>query len=156
MAPAQYDQAAKSFAPPSPDRAHVYIYRNESMGAAVKMDLKLDGAPVGTTVAKSFALLPVRPGQHQLASEAENTSELPFVARPGEVISVWQEVKMGFLYARNKLQIVSPNVGRAGVSECNLIAYPPPPLPLLPPPPATAPAPPVLPATSAPPTPPTS
>jgi hypothetical protein len=146
MAPPEYDFAAKTFRPPPPDRAHVYVYRNESIGAAIKMDLRLDGYSVGTTVAKSFTLLPVRPGYHSLVSESENKSELPFYAQPGETLFVWQEVKMGLLYARTKLQLVSPAEGRAGVGECNLIASPPPSLPppssvrpVGPPPPAASP-----------------
>jgi hypothetical protein len=135
MAPPEYDFAAKTFRPPPLDRAHVYVYRNESIGAAIKMDLHLDGYPAGTTVAKSFTLLPVRPGYHSLVSESENKSELPFYARPGETLFVWQEVKMGLLYARTKLQLVSSEERRAGVAECNLIAAPPPSLPPPPPPP---------------------
>ena len=139
MAPADFDSAAKAFAPPPPDRAHVYVYRNESFGGAVKMDLFMDGLPAGSTVSKTFALVPVRPGPHKFVSKAENDSELPLLAQPGQNIFVWQEVKMGFLYARNKLQLVSPQQGQAGVLECKLIGAPPPPLPALlpaPPPPA--------------------
>jgi hypothetical protein len=137
MAPEGQNAYAKTFAPPPPDRAHIYVYRNEGFGAAVKMDLKLDGMPAGATVAKTFTLLPVRPGIHKLTSEAENTSELLLNTGPGQVFFVWQEVKMGVLYARNKLQQVGPDVGMRGVAECGLIAYPPPPMPqpvLVPPP----------------------
>jgi hypothetical protein len=143
MAPEQFNMAAKSFTPPPPDRAHVYVYRHESIGAAVKMDLRLDGYPAGTTVAKTFTLLPVRPGYHMLIAESENNSELQIYAQGGQMIFVWQEVKMGLLYARTKLQLVSPQEGYAGVSECNLIAFPPPPLPpaLPPQPPMPMPAP---------------
>jgi hypothetical protein len=143
MAPEHLNLAAKSFTPPPPNLAHIYVYRNESIGAAVKMELKLNGFPAGKTVAKTFTLLPVLPGQHMLTSEAENTSMLPIQAMPGEVVFVWQEVKMGFLYARTALQRVSPAVGRAGVLECNLIlspALPPPPPPQVPPTPLPAPA----------------
>jgi len=118
LAPPAYDQAAKNFVPPPPDRAHMYVYRNESFGSAIKMDLQLNGVPVGTTVSKTFTLLPVpvRPGfQYTLTSTAENTSELQLFPRPGEIIFVWQEVKMGFLIARSRLQIVHPSEGMAGV-----------------------------------------
>ncbi len=148
MAPDNWDSTAKAFAPPPPDRAHVYVYRNESFGGAVKMDLFMDGLPAGTTVSKTFALVPVRPGPHKFVSKAENDSELPLIAQPGQNIFIWQEVKMGFLYARNKLQLVSPQQGQAGVLECKLIAAPPPQLPpLLPaaPPPAAPPQPPAMP-----------
>jgi hypothetical protein len=147
MAPDNIDAYAKSFIPPPPDRAHIYVYRNESMGGGVKFDMRLDGQPAGTTVGKTFALLPVRPGQHLLTSGAENTSELPLVAQPGQILFVWQEAKMGVLYARNKLQLVDPGFAIPGVRECKLIAFPPPPLPPLPPqqPPVMPPQPPAMP-----------
>jgi tetratricopeptide (TPR) repeat protein len=96
------------------------------------MDLFVDGLSAGTTVAKTFTLVPVRPGSHKLVSKAENDSELPILAQAGQNIFVWQEVKMGLLYARNKLQLVSPQQGESGVLECNLIAASPPPLQPLP------------------------
>jgi hypothetical protein len=139
MAPESFNAYAKSVSLPPPDRAHIYVYRNESFGGAVKMDLRLDGQPAGTTVANTFALLPVRPGPHTLVSDAENTSELRFSVLGGQVVFVWQEAKFGVLYARNQLQFVDPAQGVAGVRECNLIAFPPPPLPSLPPPPVQAP-----------------
>lgn len=64
-----------------------------------------------------------------LAGEAENTFELAIYAHAGETIFVWQEVKMGLLYARNKLQLVSAAEGKAGVRECGLIDFLPPALP---------------------------
>ena len=94
----------------------------------VKMDLRLDDRPAGTTVAKAFALLPVLPGHHILVSKAENTFELPIFVGGGEIVFVWQEVRMGFVYARSQLQIVSPAKGRAGVRRCELIDFPPPPI----------------------------
>ena len=132
MATKDLDAAAKRFAPPPPDRAHIYVFRNESFGAAVKMDLTIDHAPAGVTVAQSFTLLPVRPGRHLLQGEAENSSDLQIVALPGVNYFVWQEVKMGVLFARNQLHLVAPSQGQAGVRECDLIAAPPPPLPPLP------------------------
>jgi hypothetical protein len=142
MAPKAWDLTAKTFPTPPLDRAHIYIYRNEFMGAAVKMDLRLDGYPAGITVAKTFTLLPVRPGNHVLTSEAENTAQLSVHAAPGATIFVWQEVKMGILFARTALRLVSPEKGRAGVLECDLIAAPPPPMPPLPSAPSELPPPP--------------
>jgi hypothetical protein len=149
MAPKAWDLTAKGFPSPPLDRAHVYIYRNEFAGAAIKMELRLDGYPAGTTVSKTFTLLPVRPGNHVLTSEAENTAQLSFYAAPGATIFVWQEVKMGILLARSKLQLMSPEKGRAGVLECDLIAAPPPPVPPLPPPPVLPPPPPAPPGSPA-------
>jgi hypothetical protein len=116
--PAQ-DATLKTFKAPA-QGAGIYIYRNEIIGAGVKMDVAVDGEPLGYTVAQTYLYTEVTPGKHKITSEAENTSTLEIDAKPGTLIYVWQEVKAGFLYARNKLQEVGAQEGRAGVSESKL------------------------------------
>lgn len=120
MADDTQDAQAKSFQV-APDKANIYVYRNESMGAGVKMPVTLNGKPVGETVAKSYLMLAVPAGQQTLVSSAENDSELKLTAEPGKNYFVWQEVKMGFIKARNNLQVVDEKTGRAGVTESKLI-----------------------------------
>lgn len=120
MASVERDTQTKTFSV-KPDRANIYVYRNESMGAAVKMDLEFDGKPIGQTVAKSYVALEAAPGKHSMISRAENDSVLEINAEAGKNYFIWQEVKMGLLYARNKLQFVDDATGKAGVSECKLI-----------------------------------
>jgi hypothetical protein len=107
-----------------PDASVVYLYRNESFGAAVKMDVSLDGRPYGQTVAKSYMVWQVAPGSHRIVSQAENNVELTFETSPGRRYFVWQEVKMGLLYARGQLHQVPDGQGQAGVNECELIQMP--------------------------------
>ncbi|MDR9751630.1 DUF2846 domain-containing protein [Pseudomonas sp. SZMC_28357] len=120
MASDTQDAQAKTFQV-SPDKAHIYVYRNESMGAGVKMPVALNGKPVGATVAKSYLMLSVPAGEQTLVSSAENDSELKLSAQAGKNYFVWQEVKMGFIKARNSLQVVDDQTGRAGVAESKLI-----------------------------------
>ena len=42
---------------------------------------------------------------------------------PNTIHYVWQEVKMGFFGARNKLQEVSEQRGKKGVMESKLLEY---------------------------------
>ncbi|WP_434602590.1 hypothetical protein [Pseudomonas sp. Z4-7] len=81
----------------------------------------LNGKAVGQTVAKSYFMLSVPAGQQTLVSSAENDSELKLSTEPGKNYFVWQEVKVGFIKARNNLQVVDDKTGRAGVSESKLI-----------------------------------
>lgn len=120
MASSEHDAQAKSFAVKS-DKSNIYLYRNESMGAAVKMDVVLDNNPVGQTVAKSYLKLEVSPGQHTLISKAENDDVLNINTEAGKNYFVWQEVKMGILYARNLMHLSDEQTGKAGVLECKLI-----------------------------------
>ncbi len=131
MMPEADDLAGKTFAAPPPDRAHLYVYRNESFGGGVKLGVLLDGYMAGETAAKTYALLPLAPGNHVVVSVAENREELPLQAVAGKTYFVWQEVKMGLLQARSKLTLVDEATGRAGVSECKRIqTAPPPPAPV--------------------------
>lgn len=120
MASIERDSQAKTFVV-KPELSNIYVYRNESFGGAVKIDVELDGKPVGHTVAKSYFMLEVPPGKHTLISKAENDSVLDVIAEAGKTNFVWQEVKMGVWYARNKLQLVDETIGKAGVAECKLI-----------------------------------
>ncbi len=121
MGDAKQDIALKSFSA-KPEVAGVYIYRNESIGAAVRMDVELDGKPVGQTAAKTYFYKEVTPGKHTVTSKSENTDTLEFEAAAGKLYYVWQEVKMGVLYARTKLHLVGDDEGRKGVLESQLAA----------------------------------
>ena len=121
MADAPADAKAKQFAA-KPDVAGIYVYRNETMGAAVTMDVTLDGKPLGQTGAQTYLYTEVQPGAHKLTSKAENTSELTIDAVAGKLYYVWQEVKMGVMSARSKLQLVDDATGKAGVQESKLAA----------------------------------
>lgn len=120
MADDKQDAAAKSFTV-AQDKAALYIFRNEGMGAGVKMDVLIDGAPVGQTAAHTFIYKEVTPGKHSITSKSENTDTIEVDAKPGTLTYVWQEVKMGVLYARTKLSVVSDFQGKKGVQESKLI-----------------------------------
>ena len=120
MAPNERDAKAKTFET-TPGTANLYIYRNESIGAAISMEVLVDGKLLGKTVAKSYFFVPLKPGRHTILSKAEADSTLDLLAEGGHNYFVWQEVKMGMLYARNLLQMVDDKTGRAGVNECKLL-----------------------------------
>src|SRR5438067_11255917 len=97
------DFAAKQFSKPSKGKAALYVFRNESMGGAVKMSLQLDGEPLGETGPQTFHWVTIKPGKHTLVGKAENESAVELTAGPGQNLFVWQEVKMGPCPARNRL-----------------------------------------------------
>lgn len=114
------DAKAKTFAT-SPDKANLYIYRNESMGAAIKMPVLIDGRLVGDTAANTFIFQSVEPGKHTVLSKTENDSTLDVNAEAGKNYFLWQEVKMGAFAARSALHQVDDAKGKAGVNECKLV-----------------------------------
>jgi hypothetical protein len=119
MGDAGQDAALKTFKV-APDRAGIYIYRNESMGGAIRMDVTIDGVTLGQTAARTYLYTEVSPGFHTIVSKAENDDTIGVEVKPGTLTYVWQEVKMGALYARTKLHLVDEAQGRKGVQESKL------------------------------------
>lgn len=119
MGDPQQDAEMKRFGV-SPDMSRIYIYRNETLGAAIKMTVTVDGRVIGATAADTYLVAHVPPGPHTISSDAENMTMLKINATPGTNIFVWQEVKMGFGYARSQLHLVSESEGRNGVLETEL------------------------------------
>ena len=119
MGDSKQDSIAKTFVA-KPNVAGIYIYRNESFGAALRMDVEVDGKPIGQSAAKTYFYLDVPPGKHTFTSKSENEDTITLDALAGKLYYIWQEVKMGLLYARTKLSLVSEEEGRRGVLESQL------------------------------------
>ncbi len=119
MGDAKQDAALKTFSIAS-DKAGVYIYRNETIGAAIKMNVELNGQAIGQTAANTYLYKEIPPGKHTFTSKAENDSSIEVDAKPGTLLYIWQEVKMGVLSARSKLQLVDQAQGQKGVLATKL------------------------------------
>ena len=119
MASPDRDYAAKEFSRPSKGKAFLYVFRDGSMASA-KMTLELDGAFLGETSAKTYQWVSLKPGKHTLVGKAENESRVQFTAESGQSVFIWQDVKMGFMSASNRLEVVDEQRGRAGVEQCEL------------------------------------
>lgn len=120
MASLEKDAAAKTYAV-KPDKANIYVYRNENFGAAIKMPVAIDGRLVGDTAAKTYLKVEVAPGNHTVTSKTENDASVSLQTTAGKNYFVWQEVKMGMWSARSQLHQVDEATGKAGVDECKLV-----------------------------------
>jgi len=118
-APASAEAESKQFSA-KPDVSQVYVYRNETMGAAISMPVTVNGQLAGNTGPHSFFRFELQPGEHVITSQG-NESRLTLTTEAGRLYYVWQEVKMGAFAAGSKLQIVSDTVGQKGVAECTQI-----------------------------------
>ena len=123
MAPLDLDTKAKEFSPP-PNKASLYIYRNEIFGAAIPITVSVNGKTMGRTGPQTYFQLNIIPGKYTVESHAENVSSFSLSVEAGKNYFVWQEVKMGMFFAGSKLQQVDETTGRAGVMESQLIASP--------------------------------
>jgi len=119
-APIHTDTKAKQFVVDK-GKSNIYVYRNEFFGAAVSMPVTLDGQNVGTTGADTYLKLITTPGNHILTSKAENVDTLQLTTQANKNYFVWQEVKLGVVFARSDLKLVSEQEGKKGVNECKLV-----------------------------------
>lgn len=121
MGDPQQDAALKTFTAKQ-DVAGLYIYRNESLGAAKKLTLNVDGKYLGETGAHTYFYTELPPGKHTVTSIGENTDTLSFDAVAGKLYYLWQEIKMGMWGAQSKLHLVDAAEGQKGVQETKLAA----------------------------------
>jgi hypothetical protein len=121
MESADKDQALKSFSAPPQDQAGLYIFRDSSLGAAVKKTIKIDDEVVGETAAKTYFYRLVSPGLHVLATESEfGDNLLELNAQAGKNHYVRQSIKMGVFVGGAKLTEVSESEGQKGVRNTKL------------------------------------
>lgn len=117
MASLQDDSSGKAFAP-GDGKANIYVFRNETFGAAIPVTVSLDGKVAGQTASQTYFLWTVEPGHHEVSCHAENTETLALTTSPGKNYFVWQEMKMGMWMARCALSEMSEEEGRKAVQEC--------------------------------------
>lgn len=122
---AQQDAAGKAFSV-APDRAAIYVFRNETTFWAEKVDVYVDTAPLGRTVGKTYLVKQVMPGRHTITSSANNIvsansiDTLEVNAEAGSITFVWLEMMFGWS-VRAKLHLVGEAEGRKGVLESRLM-----------------------------------
>jgi hypothetical protein len=117
MASMEADASAKQFQPKK-GYSNIYLYRNETFGAAIAMTVSLNGKVMGKTGPQTYFLWEVPPGRYEIASHTENTARIAINAQEGRNHYVWQEVKMGLWQPRSQLHEMSEEDGRKAVLEC--------------------------------------
>jgi hypothetical protein len=108
---------------PVPGKSVIYVYRNELFGGAVGMDIFIDNQNIGGTAGRNFLWIKTNPGDHIIASKAENRDVLKLKTEAGKIYYIWQEAKMGVITARTKLTLVDENEGQSGVRDCELVVH---------------------------------
>lgn len=117
MASMEADASAKQFQPKK-GYSNIYLYRNETFGAAIAMTVSLNGKVMGKTGSQTYFLWEVPPGRYEIASHTENTAKIAINTQEGRNHYVWQEVKMGLWQPRSQLHEMSEEDGRKAVLEC--------------------------------------
>lgn len=105
----------------APDKAGVYVFRTGTAGAAIRIGVELDDAPIGVTVARTHVYREIEPGRHTISSAVQNRATLQFDAAPGEIVFIRQDFQLGYLQAHTRLHRVSPSEGMLGVRQTSAV-----------------------------------
>jgi hypothetical protein len=121
LAPADTDALAKQMRPVE-GKAVVYIFRNEEYSTPWPIGLTLDGKDATSTSANTYVRWVLEPGQHIIASHAENDVGLVLQAEAGRVYYVWHDVTMGYFRPRANLRLVDRTTAEVAMRTCYLLA----------------------------------
>ena len=121
MASKEEDAALKQFSKPTEDKAGLYIYRDSSVGQALKKNVYVDGKLVGETANKVYFYKEVTPGEHKISTESEfSENDASFNAKAGQNYFAEQYIKMGVFVGGAGVKMVSETEGKSAVKECEL------------------------------------
>lgn len=101
----------------NPNFARIYVVRPTHFGGLIPMTIDDGANEIGKTGANTFLCWERKPEEITLTGESENDAHLILDVKAGETYYVQQHVRMGFLYARNKLERLDPQKGSAYVKK---------------------------------------
>jgi len=113
---------AKEFAPPPPDKAGLYIYRNSFVGKALKKDIWVNGECVGESADNVFFYYLV-PGdrEHTIVTESEfSPNTLKIMVQRGTNYFIRQYIKPGVFVGGANFQLVDPETGKKAIAKLNM------------------------------------
>lgn len=113
---------AKSFTPPSNDKAGLYIYRSGHLGGALKKDVWVDGKCIGETAPDVFFYEEVSGGEeHKVSTESEfSPNDLLLETEGGKNYFIQQYIKIGVFVGGAGLELVDEAKGKEAVQKLRL------------------------------------
>ncbi len=104
--------------------AMVYVVRPSSLGTLIRfnvfVDNEEDSSEMGYTRGWQYIYFFVTPGEHTIYSKAENWAEITIDAKAGDIIFLKQDPEMGFIIARNILELIPDVEGKYCVKHSSL------------------------------------
>ena len=120
LAPPESDTLAKLMQP-VPNKALIYVFRNQPASAPWRARLTMDGNDMGSTAANTYFRWVVEPGRHIIVSDTENDAGLVVDTEPGRIYYVWQEIHTGFFRPRSELKLVDQQTADIALRSCYLL-----------------------------------
>lgn len=123
----KYDADTDKSSHPTPaqpaDKALVYVLRPSMMGNKVQTKLAVDGDWKGVNRGNNYFFITIEPGDHYFCSAAENHSVIKLTVEAGKTYYVQQHVRMGVMKARNKIEPMTDEEGKAKLEKLHLATW---------------------------------
>ena len=101
-----------------PNAGRIYVFRPARVGGAVAMQIRDGSTHIGRTGPRGYVCWEREPGYAQIKGKAENTSTLELDVEEGVAYYILQKVRMGILFARNKLELISEDKAQKYLKKC--------------------------------------
>ena len=113
------DADAKKFTVPA-DKSRIYVFRNETFGAALTVPLTLDSKLMGQTGPHTYFAWDVEPGRHLVSCLGQEIRTVEIFPKKGTAIFIKQEMLLGTAGTHCSVYEVPEEQGRAGVQDGKL------------------------------------
>lgn len=106
------------------ESALIYVVRPSPAGSLIRFNVflndKEDKSEMGYTRGSQYIYFYVNPGKYKIFSNAENWAEIGLDARAGETLFLKQNPELGFIMARNSLELIPEVEGKYHVKNTDL------------------------------------
>ncbi len=100
------------------NKARIYVVRPTVFGGSVRMEISDGSSVIGKTGPKGYLCWERTPGDIEIVGKAENEARLAMRVEKGMVYYIQQNVRMGILFARNKLSQLTQDEGEEELKKC--------------------------------------
>ena len=101
-----------------PNKGRIYVVRPEFIGCAVSMRVNDGETVIGKTGGRGYLCWEREPGTTEIRSKAENTSTLSLNVEKNQVYYIYQQVRPGIFFARNKIVKTDEKEGKEFLLKC--------------------------------------
>ena len=116
-----YAEAVKTLPPIPKGQGRVFVYRDSTLGFAVKPKIKIDGKAVGTSTAKGFSYSDQSPGNHEVSLTTEWKHKDTVTVTAGQPSFVRTHLTIGAFVGHVIPTHVSKEEGEREIQNCKLV-----------------------------------
>ncbi len=116
-----YAEALKTMPPIPKGKGRVFIYRDTTLGAAIRPKIRIDEQPVGTSVAKGFSYSDQTPGPHVVSLVTEWKHKDTVTVTAGQPSFVRTHVTIGAFVGHVIPTALSKSEAEAEIQNCKLV-----------------------------------